>query len=319
MQSSSIVMSQPDADLPGLFRLAGALLQAQGIIPSHLRKEGEVVAVILTGRELGIPPMAALRSVSIVQGRVVIDAGAQLGLMIRAGAKVRWDKDGSDGEAVLVIERPGMPPFTSAFSLEQAKTAGLTGKQTWKSYPAAMLRARCVSAAGKAYFADVLAGVYVPGELGEDDASGYVDVKEIVDAGSAKMVEPARPPAQGEAKAAPAKERPETEPERLVRELYAGPTRPVFGLLRDQARAAKPTMNRDEQLAVKAALEHAEKRLAEAEAGLEQDRKEAEAAEAALAAKVDEALEPGASDAPDPVDLERAASSTPAAQEASAP
>ena len=78
-------------------------------------------------------------------------------------------------------------------------------------------------------------------------------------------------------------------------------------------------MNRDEQLAVKAALEHAEKRLAEAEAGLEQDRKEAEAAEAALAAKVDEALEPGARDAPDPVDLERAASATPAAQEASAP
>jgi hypothetical protein len=123
--------------------------------------------VILAGRELGIPPMASLRSLALVKGKVVIAADQQIALMKARGAKVRWVKDGTDGlEAVLEVTPPGhKEPQVSRYTWEMATRAGLTGSGTWQKHPASMLRARAASAAGKAIMPDVLSGCYVPGEL----------------------------------------------------------------------------------------------------------------------------------------------------------
>ncbi len=279
----NLVVSE-NIDLPNLFRLAEALLQAPGIIPAHFRTAGQVVAVVLAGRELGIPPMASLRTVNIVQGRVVLDAALQLGLMIARGVKHCWQKDGTDGEAVLVLERPGVPPHTSRYTLAMATQARLTGKDNWQKHPDAMLRARAVSAAGRAYMPDVLAGVYVPGEL-DDDAPAAV-------APAPRTLEVVQPPPASASSQPPeaAAALPEDSAEALAASLYAVTSRPAFGLLRDKARLKKPGMTRDEQLLVKAGLDFAEKRLLELEQADEDRRAEAEAAEAALADKVDQAL-----------------------------
>lgn len=153
------------SDLPAIFTLAKALARAPGFIPAHLRNEGEIAAVILAGMELGLQPMVSLRSLVMIKGKVVLAADVQLALMVRAGARIKWVKDGSDGEAVLRVERPGQEPHESRFSLDMAKRAGLAGGDNWQKHPAAMMRARCVSSAGRAYMPDVLAGCYVPGEL----------------------------------------------------------------------------------------------------------------------------------------------------------
>lgn len=155
------------SDLPAIFTLAKALKQAAGFLPAHLKTEGEIVAVVLAGQELGIPPMAAVRSIKLIKGNVTLDASMQLALMVRAGCKVQWLEDGTNGVARLQLERPGQAPFVSVFTLEMAKKAGLSG-DNWSRHPQAMLRARCVTAAGKAYCPDVLTGVYLPDELPDD-------------------------------------------------------------------------------------------------------------------------------------------------------
>ncbi len=156
-------------DLPALFKLATALLKAGNFLPAHFRTEGQIVAVILAGSELGIPAMASLRSLTIIMGKVVINADQQLALMARAGASYRWLHDGTDGfQAVLEVTRPNMRPYVSRYTWEMAEHAGLTKNEVWCKHPASMLRARAVSGAGKAYMPDVLSGCYVPGEL--DDA-----------------------------------------------------------------------------------------------------------------------------------------------------
>jgi hypothetical protein len=172
MTTSLANVSETTSDLPSLFRLAEALSQAPGFIPSHLKSVGEIVAVILAGRELGLPPMASMRSIALIRGKVILDASMQLALMVRAGAKVKWLRDGTDGQvAELEVTRPGHEPYVSRYSLEMAQRAGIAGSDTWRKHTAAMLRARCVSAAGKAYMPDVLSGCYVPGELpGEADS-----------------------------------------------------------------------------------------------------------------------------------------------------
>lgn len=160
-------------ELPQIFQLARALSKATGFIPAHLKHEGEIAAVVLAGRELGLPPMVSLRSLSMVKGKVVLAADVMLGLMIRTGVKVEWLSDGSPAQgnvAKLKLARPGHEPYVSTFSLEDAQRAGLTSNDTYKKHQAAMLRARAVSAGARAYCPDVLSGTYVPGELEEEAA-----------------------------------------------------------------------------------------------------------------------------------------------------
>jgi hypothetical protein len=154
-------------ELPQLFRLAQSLVKAGGFLPRHVRTEGELVAVILAGRELGLPPMTSLRSLHLVEGRVVVAADTQLALMVRAGATFQWLSDGRNGTAQLKLRRPGQQEHVQTYSIDDAKTAGLTGKNNWRNHPAAMLRARCVSAAARAYLPDVLAGVFIEDEAEE--------------------------------------------------------------------------------------------------------------------------------------------------------
>lgn len=150
--------------LPALLTLAKTLSTARGMIPAHLKSEGEIVAALLAGAELGIPPMASLRNIHLIDGKVGLDAGLQLGLLLRAGVRPQW-VESSDRRAVLRLTRPGFAPHEQVYTIEDAKAAGLASKQNWQRHPKAMLRARCVSAAVKAYAADVVTGVYTPEEL----------------------------------------------------------------------------------------------------------------------------------------------------------
>lgn len=218
------------SDLPSLFRLAEALSQAPGFIPSHLKSVGEIVAVILAGRELGLPPMASMRSIALIRGKVILDASMQLALMVRAGAKVKWLRDGTDGQvAELQVTRQGHEPYVSRYTLEMAQRAGLTGNDTWRKHTAAMLRARCVSAAGKAYMPDVLSGCYVPGELGDDTQAV------VTEGGGVVVPFPQPEPTQ----IVVAEHEPEAFPAEGGETLEPGERQTVAAMLGDKLRAAR--------------------------------------------------------------------------------
>ena len=258
-----------------IFQLAEMLVRTQGILPTTIRTPGECVAIILAGRELGLQPMASLRLITLLKGKVTIDSSGQLALMQRAGAKVEWLKDGSDGkEARLRVTRAGSPPFETHYTIEMARTAGLLSNGTWQKYPQAMLRARCVSAAGKAYMADVLAGVYLPGEIEGDHR--HEDHVEVVALPKALTAEPK--PAQLVASTEPD----EADPiAKLVKDLYDVTDVEALAKLDATARAKWRSCSETERQEVFQAIEHAKAKLAQIEA----DRKEAEEAERHLAAQ----------------------------------
>ena len=57
------------------------------------------------------------------------------------------------------------------YTLEDAKAAGLAGKQNWKAHPRAMLSWRAITEGAKVYAPDLLGGgkAYTPDELGEEE------------------------------------------------------------------------------------------------------------------------------------------------------
>jgi hypothetical protein len=60
-------------------------------------------------------------------------------------------------------EGEGVTPMT--FTIEEAQAAGVAGKDNWRKYPKAMLRARCIAALARTVYPDLLAGVYETEEL----------------------------------------------------------------------------------------------------------------------------------------------------------
>jgi hypothetical protein len=167
-------------ELPVLFQLAEALLPTK-FLPKKLETAGQVVAVLLTGRELGLPPMTSLRTINIVDGKIEMSANLQLALANRAGIKHRFLEQ-SDQRCILELQTPGEDPVSYAYTMEDAKRAELLergrpkdgGKTTWEKHPKAMLRARCTSNAVDAHCPEVLCGgVYDHDEMAEivDDTS----------------------------------------------------------------------------------------------------------------------------------------------------
>lgn len=153
-------------ELPIILRLAERLAEARSTLPRHCRTVGDIVATILAGRELGLPPMTSLRMLYAVDGRIGMDASLILALLMRGGVRHKWIET-NNKVAVIRLERPGHDPLEFPYGLEDANRAKLLGKDNWKNHPAAMLRARCVSAAARAYAPDLVAGIYVLDELDE--------------------------------------------------------------------------------------------------------------------------------------------------------
>lgn len=150
--------------------MANTLAKARGFVPRALEGQPHAIAAaILTGQELGLGPMESLRSIHVVEGKPTLSAELMLSLAIRAGVKHKWTEN-TNLAASIRLSRAGQEADTFSFTMEDAKRAGLTGKQNWRKYPSAMLRARCLSAALRAYCPDVLGGsVYVEGELEPDE------------------------------------------------------------------------------------------------------------------------------------------------------
>jgi hypothetical protein len=147
---------------------------------------------MLTGRELGIGQMQALRDIFIQNGRPAMMATLMAQLARRAGHKVTV-RSHTNTECTIQIHRRGSqrPEQPLTWTIEDAKTAGLLGKDNWRHYPKAMLWNRAVSAAVRRDCSEVLGGVlYTPEELGAGDTDvtwGEVEVDqatgEVYDSG----------------------------------------------------------------------------------------------------------------------------------------
>ena len=155
----------------------GAGLIASNFLPPAIKTPEQFIAIVLKGRELGLPPMYACNHIVIIQGKPTMSAEVQLAMIFKhcPTAKINYLEVNNE-RCVIEASRDGQYFAKFCFSLDDAKAAGLTSKENWRKYPRAMLRSRCVSELARSLFPDCLAGVsYTPEELGaEVNESGEV-------------------------------------------------------------------------------------------------------------------------------------------------
>ncbi len=140
-----------------------------GVFSAEVKSADTAFAIILAGDEMGYEPMAAARAFALVKGKVSLSADAMIGLVKRSAQCESWHVvETTATECTITTRRAGDDAATTlTYTIAMAQRAGLTGSQTWRAHPEAMLRARCGAALARAVYPDVCGGLYDPDEADE--------------------------------------------------------------------------------------------------------------------------------------------------------
>ena len=216
--------ANPDAsELETIERMA-AMLNKSGFAKGA-RSADQAAALILMGREVGLPAMQALSSIHVIEGKPTASAQLIGALLARGG--VTWTVDRHDATGcTLTFRRAGFGDVTATFSQDDAARAGLAQKNIWRTYPRAMFFARAMTEGARMIGPDLLCGIaYTPEEMGaEVNADG-----EPVIARTANGSEMVRAALAAKAREADAIDPPSPEPEDQspppdVENMYLGST-----------------------------------------------------------------------------------------------
>lgn len=147
----------------------------------------QAIAIVQTGRELGIGPSMALREMYIIsgQGRPTLSAALLNALVQRdhGDNAIRVVENTNEICRVKYQRRSWATPEYTSFSMDDARRAGLVkAGSNWEKYPRAMCRSRAISEACRAGFSDSIMGLYSTEELAPEDVTVTPDGELVYDA-----------------------------------------------------------------------------------------------------------------------------------------
>lgn len=156
-------------------------LSTSTFLPQHFRgNEANVIYAIELGRSYGLEPVSIMKNIHVFddgQGRLqaALSADLMVSLARNSGHTIHVKANANQATASLVrrelfemdlerlkvlaelgINMKDYLTFTETWSMSDAGTAGLTGKQNWKKYPREMLKARVKGAIVRAAASEVL-------------------------------------------------------------------------------------------------------------------------------------------------------------------
>lgn len=213
-------------DLSQAYTIATRLVTTSFVPRTYAGKAADAAAAIMTGREIGLSPLAALRAIDIIQGTPAMRAITLRALVQSSGHEIWVDESTATRAVVRGRRRNSDKVETSEWSIDRARTMQLLGKDNWKKQPTAMLLARATSEIARLIAADVLLGL--PYSVEELDDLGPVEAK-------AETPAPKRPTRT--ARRAPLPERepaPEPEPEAQPETVVEEPPAEADGPLPEQ-------------------------------------------------------------------------------------
>jgi hypothetical protein len=173
-QTGAPSLEQPmDSDLMQWVQEARqAALVAQSLaktsfVPASLRgKPDDITAAILAGQELGMKPMATLKSIDVIQGTPALRAHAMRAIVQSHGHEIEL-VESTPALCRMRGRRKGSEAWQEVtWDLPRAELMQLTGKAEWKKQPQTMLVARATGEICRLIASDVLHGMpYAAEEL----------------------------------------------------------------------------------------------------------------------------------------------------------
>lgn len=160
-------------------------LAKSSLLPEKLRnKVPDVLMTIMAGQEMGLAPMAALRSFHVIEGKPVMSANGMVAVILGSGKAAYFRCVSATAERVVyeTLRVGDDKPQQCEWTMEMAKRAALHQKDNWRCYPRAMLASRARAELARAVYPDVLAGCYTDDEIGPTKRTVYSDAGAAIDA-----------------------------------------------------------------------------------------------------------------------------------------
>jgi len=149
-------------------------LAESDLVPKDFKgKPANCLIAIQWGAELGMKPLQAVQNIAVINGRAGLWGDAVIAL-VRSSPLCEFITETDDGKtATCRVKRRGEGEEIRTFSMDDAKTAGLAGKQgPWTQYPKRMRQMRARAFALRDVFPDVLKGMPIAEELMDIQPAG---------------------------------------------------------------------------------------------------------------------------------------------------
>lgn len=141
-------------------------LMAESIARSGLfgvKSPDHALALMLVAQAEGMHPATVTQDYDIIQGKACRKSHSVMARFQQTGGKVEWHEL-TDAVADATFSHPSGGKLRMNWTLKQAADAKLTGKDNWKNYPRAMLRARLIAEAIRAIYPAALGGMLLAEE-----------------------------------------------------------------------------------------------------------------------------------------------------------
>ena len=140
-----------------------------------LKTPEQAAALMLVAQADGLHPAKAATHYHIIGGRPALSADAMLARFQSAGGRVEWGAYGDEAvEGTFTHSQGGSVKIR--WDLARAKKAGVGNLE---KFPAAMMRARCISEGVRTVFPGVICGMYTPEEMESVRPQPVADVVDI--------------------------------------------------------------------------------------------------------------------------------------------
>lgn len=145
--------------LPQQMEYAMAVAKA-GILPkAYQGNPGSVLIAMGLGSAMGLSPAESLYRIHVIEGKPSASSELIAANVRRAGHRLRIKGDARSATVQIVRADDHEFTFEVTWTIEDAQRAGLTGKGVWKSYPAAMLKARAITECARTACPEALYGI----------------------------------------------------------------------------------------------------------------------------------------------------------------
>ncbi|HCB48973.1 MAG TPA: hypothetical protein DEP47_05495 [Chloroflexi bacterium] len=167
------------------------MLSQSSMVPkAYQGKPNDIMVCVQWGYEIGLAPMQALQNIAVINGKPSVYGDAAMALVQASSAcedvEEFFEGEGDNLIAVCIAKRKDRKPVTVKFSVNDAKRAGLWGKQgPWTQYTRRMMQMRARGFALRDAFPDVLKGLITAEEAQdfptEKDVTPVIPIRNNLD------------------------------------------------------------------------------------------------------------------------------------------
>lgn len=203
------------------------MLSKSNLVPKDYQgNPSNCIIAMQWGLEIGLQPLQAMQSIAVINGRPAIWGDAMLALVRGSGQLEYIHEDPTDDGCTVRLKRKGEPEAERTFTKEDAKKAGLSGKQgPWTQYPKRMMQLRARAFALRDVFPDVLRGVFIAEEAQDMPAEKHMGTADEVQPSVQRLDKPTSRADKARAAVASRKtEAPATTLEDVLNAIHAATT-----------------------------------------------------------------------------------------------